>query len=124
MFENPCEVVPNVLVITLYSIDIGYSIKITKKENELPIETHFRYDEDSILEYVENEQLPPHLLEFLDKAEPKLFYCGCVIAEIHNQQNSIPGELYRILLRPFNLVRFFNMSFMSVLIFLFFNVLN
>lgn len=94
------------------------------KENELPVETYFRYEEDSILEYVENEQLPPHLLEVLDKAEPRLFYCGCVIAEIHDQQNSVPGELYRILLHPSNLVRFFNVNFMSVLIFLFFNVLN
>lgn len=104
LFESPYEVKPNVLVITLYSVDVGYSIKITMNKNEPPVETFFNYAEDSILKYVENEQLPPHLLDILDRAEPKLFYSGCVIAEIHDQQDCVPGELYRVLLRPFNLV--------------------
>lgn len=91
-------------MITLYSIDIGYSIKIPINESETPIETFFNYAEDAILNYVEKEQLPPHLLDILDKAEPKLFYCGCIIAEIHDQKNGIPGKVYRILLRPSNMV--------------------
>lgn len=73
-------------------------------ENELPIEIFFNYNEDSILEYVEKEQLPPHLLDLLDRAEPKLFYYGCVIAEIHNKKDGILNDLYRILLRPSNMV--------------------
>lgn len=88
------------MVITLYSIDIGYSIKISINKNETPIETFFNYAEDSILKYVENEQLPPHLLNILENSEPTLFYCGCIIAEIHDKINGIPGKLYRILLRP------------------------
>lgn len=80
------------------------------KKNELPVETFFSYTDDTILKYVENEELPPHLLEVLDKAEPRLFYNGCVIAEIRDQQNGVPGELYRILLRPSNLVSYFNSS--------------
>jgi len=106
LFENPFEVKPNVFVITLYSIDIGYSIKISINKNKTPIETFFKYAEDSILKYVEKEQLPPHLLDILDKAEPRLFYCGCVIVEIHDHKNGIPGKVNRILLRPFNMVRF------------------
>lgn len=105
LFENPSEIKPNVLVITLYSIEIGYSIKISINKNETPLETFFNYAEDSILNYVEKEQLPPHLLDLLDKAEPKLFYCGCVIAEIHDQKDGNLDKVYRILLRPFNLVR-------------------
>lgn len=111
LFENPDEDKPNVLVITLYSIDIGYSIKITMPSNELPVETFFNYDNDTILKHVENEQLPPDILGLLEKAEPSLFYCGCVIAEIHDQQNELNGQLYRILLRPSNLVSFINSNY-------------
>lgn len=108
LFEDPSEVKPNVLLITLYSIDVGYSIKITMNKNDPPVETFFNYAEDSILEYVEKEQLPPHLLDLLDKAEPNLFYCGCVIAEIHDLLEGAPANVYRILLRPSNIVSCFN----------------
>lgn len=112
LFENPLEFKPNVLVITLYSLDIGYSIKITLNKNDSPVETFFKYAEDSILQYVEKEQLPPHLLDILDKSEPGLFYGGCVIAEIHDQINGIPGKLYRILLHPSNMVSYLLYTFM------------
>lgn len=102
MFEDPLEVKLNVLVITLYTVDKGYSIKISVNKNESPAETFFKYEEDTILKYVQREQLPPHLLESFEKAE--LFYNGCVIAEIHDLQDGVPGELYRILLRPFDMV--------------------
>lgn len=112
LFEDPLEVKPNVLVITLYTIDVGYSIKITINKNEPPIETFFNYaDEDLILEYVEREELPPHILDILDKAEPNLFYNGCIIAEIHDQVNGVPAQLYRILLRPSNMVSYLKISF-------------
>jgi len=55
---------------------------------------------------MENEQLPPDLLDLLDSAKPRLFYSGCVIAEIHDQVDEIPGRVYRLLLRPFNLVSY------------------
>jgi len=105
LFDDPSEVNPNVFVITLYSVDIGYSIKITMKKNEPPVETFYSYADDSILEFVEREQLPPCLLDLFDKARPRLFYNGRVIAEIHNKYH---GEdltrVYRILLHPHNLV--------------------
>jgi len=106
LFENPFEFKPNVLVITLYSVDIGYSLKITMNENELPIETFFNYAEDSILKYVEREELPHHLLDILERAEPRLFYCGCIIAEIHDEISGTPEKIYRILLRPSNMVNY------------------
>lgn len=111
LFEDPLEVKPNVLIITLYAIDVGYSIKITINKNEPPIETFYNYAEDSILEYVEREELPPHILDILDKAEPNLFYNGCIIAEIHDQLYGVSGELYRILLRPSNMVSYLKISF-------------
>lgn len=108
MFENPLEDKPNALVITLYSVDVGYSIKLNITKEEPSVEIFFNYADDTILEYIEKEQLPPHLLDLLDRAEPRIFYCGCIIAEIHDQINGVPSKLYRILLRPFNMVFNFN----------------
>lgn len=107
LFDNHSGKKINVLLITLYSIDIGYSIQISMDKYDLPIEIFFSYAEDTILEYVEKEELPPHLLDIFEKAKPSLFYCGCIIAEIHDQKNSFPGKKYRILLRPSNMVSHF-----------------
>lgn len=105
LFDDPSEVNPNVFVITLYSVDVGYSVKISMNKDKPPVETFYSYAEDSILEFVEREQLPPCLLHLFDKADPKLFYNGRVIAEIHNKYH---GEeltrVYRILLHPHGLV--------------------
>lgn len=111
LFDDPLEVKPNVFIISLYSIDIGYSIKITMNKDESPIETFFTYAEDTILKYVEREELPPHLLELFDRANPKLFYNGCVIAEIHDNQKDISGRVSRILLHPSPLVSYINLIF-------------
>jgi len=107
LFDDPTEFKPNVLVLILHSIDKGYSIKInTDKNLKSPKEYFFNYFKDTILEYMENEHLPPDLLDLLDSAEPRLFYSGCVIAEIHDQVDEIPGRVYRLLLRPFNMVSY------------------
>lgn len=104
LFDDPSEVNPNFFVITLYSVDVGYSVKISMNKDKPPVETFYSYAEDSILEFVEREQLPPCLLHLFDKADPKLFYNGRVIAEIHNKYH---GEeltrVYRILLHPHSL---------------------
>lgn len=105
LFDDPSEVNPNVFVITLYSVDIGYSIKITMNKNKPPVETFYSYADDSILEFVEREQLPPCLLDLFDKARPRIFYNGRVIAEIHNKYHGEDSmRVYRILLHPHNLV--------------------
>lgn len=75
-------------------------------KNDSPVEIFFNYSEDSILKYVERGQLPPNLLDLLHETEPNLFYCGSIIAEIHNKKYGILCELYRILLSPFNMVRY------------------
>lgn len=101
MFVDPHQVKPNVLLITLFSIDIGYFISIIIKRNEPRTDIFFSYAEDSILKHVECEHLLlPHLLDVLDKAESTLFYCECITAEIHDQINGVSRKLYQILLRP------------------------
>ncbi|XP_029342951.1 uncharacterized protein LOC100569481 [Acyrthosiphon pisum] len=49
---------------------------------------------------METEHIPPDLLELLVTARPRLFYSRCVIAEIHDQRDEVPGRVYRLILRP------------------------
>lgn len=100
-------------MITLYSIDIGYSIKLSIAKEEPLMESYFNYADDTILKYVEKEQLPPHLLDLLDRVEPRIFYCGCIIAEIHDLIG-VPRKLSRILLRPFSLVCYLNFLYLHI----------
>lgn len=105
MFDDPTEFKPNVLVVILHSIDKGYSIKInTDKNSKTPKEYWFNYHEDTILEYMESEHISPDLVDLLVSAKPSLFYSGCIIAEIHDQVDEVPGRVYRLLLRPSNMV--------------------
>lgn len=106
LFEDPSEDKPNFIVITLYSIEIGYSLKIPMKINEPPDEIFFDYASDTMLEYIEKSRLPPNLLDLFDKAEPRIFYSGCVIAEIHDKIGCTNKSVSRILLRPSNEVSY------------------
>lgn len=121
MFEDPDEVKPNVLLFTLFSEDIGYSIKIVMQINQPPIELFYTYSDDSILLFVEKGKLPIELLNLLDRAEPTLFYSGCVVAEIHDHRDGTPGRIYRILLRPwyevscFNILEFIILNFFMLI---------
>jgi len=105
LFDDPTEFKPNVLVIILHPIDQGYSIKInTDRKSKSPKEYCFSYYEDTILEHMETEHLSPNLVDLLVTARPRLFYSGCVIAEIHDQVDEVPGRVYRLLLRPSTMV--------------------
>lgn len=106
LFDDPLEFKPNVLVLTLYCAEIGFSIKITKNKNEPPEEIFYCYKKDETLfSFIESEKLPPTLLGLLDQADPNLFYNGCVIVEIHILIDGVPGQMGRILLRACNEVR-------------------
>lgn len=108
MFEDPDEVKPNVLLFTLFPEDIGYSIKLVMQINQPPVELFYTYFDDSVLPFVEKGKLPIELLDLLDRAELRLFYSGCVVAEIHDHRYGELGRIYRILLRPWNEVSYIN----------------
>lgn len=52
--------------------------------------------------YVDNEEIPPLILDALDKFD-FLFYNGCVIAEVRNYRQTHPQNkcnIHHVLLRP------------------------
>ncbi|CAG5120819.1 unnamed protein product, partial [Candidula unifasciata] len=58
--------------------------------------------ESEILEYINAAQLPPFLLDLLEKAQMNVFYSGCVVVEIRDYRRSATGshDTQYVLLRP------------------------
>lgn len=85
----------NHLVLNLY-LD-GYSIAV--KLNEFPVFTSetiletpkIAYEETSLLDYIENEELPPLLIEMIDSSPKlskyKIWHNGCLILEVRDKTN-------------------------------------
>lgn len=101
----------NHLVLNFYPD--GYSIAV--KLNEFPVFTSetiletakISYEETSLLDYIENEELPPLLVEMID-ASPKLsqyriWHNGCLIIEVRDKTKVTQPNSYFILLKPTNL---------------------
>uniref|UniRef100_A0A8C6BTV0 Spt20-like SEP domain-containing protein n=1 Tax=Monodon monoceros TaxID=40151 RepID=A0A8C6BTV0_MONMO len=93
------------LVVNLYPGKEGYSLML-KGENGSSAETiRLPYEEGELLEYLDAEELPPVLVDFLEKSQVNVFHCGCVIAEIRDYRQSSDREpphyqSRHILLRP------------------------
>ncbi|KAB0341240.1 hypothetical protein FD754_018166 [Muntiacus muntjak] len=93
------------LVINLYPGKQGYSLMLKGKHGSYSESVPLPYEEREFLEYLDAEELPPVLVDLLDKAAVNVFHQGCVIAEIRDYRQSSAGEppRYRsrhILLRP------------------------
>ena len=95
-FENV-----NHLVLNFYPD--GYSIAV--KLNEFPVFTSetiletakIPYNETSLLDYIENEELPPLLVEMIDSSpklsQYKIWHNGCLILEVRDKTNLVDTEL-------------------------------
>ncbi|KAG8221852.1 hypothetical protein J437_LFUL003228, partial [Ladona fulva] len=106
----------NTLIINLYPGERGYSLMVrsrntlsTKGVGEgaaevedngiLEVETApLRYENQELLRYLDNEELPQPIAELLEKAEGcakkganSFFYSGCVVAEVRDYRNP-PGH--------------------------------
>lgn len=91
----------NHLVLNFYPD--GYSIAV--KLNEFPIFTtetiletaKISYDETSLLNYIENEELPPLLVEIIDSSpklsQYKIWQNGCLVLEIRDKINNNYSDL-------------------------------
>ena len=89
----------NQVVITLYPRDKGYTLAL-KIQNTLESETApIPYEEDELLNCIDNQQLPPVLVELLEEAGADVFYDGCVFVEVKDlRENS--KQTWNVLLKP------------------------
>uniref|UniRef100_A0A8C6E4Y8 SPT20 homolog, SAGA complex component n=1 Tax=Moschus moschiferus TaxID=68415 RepID=A0A8C6E4Y8_MOSMO len=93
------------LVVNLYPGNEGYSLMLRGKNGSDSETIRLPYEEGELLEYLDAEELPPILVDLLEKSQVNIFHCGCVIAEIRDYRQSCnmksPGYQSRhILLRP------------------------
>ncbi|KAK4296728.1 hypothetical protein Pmani_030806 [Petrolisthes manimaculis] len=92
----------NCLVVNLYRGNEGYSLAI-KMSSGLETETvRLSYEEDVFLTYIDNEKLPPMLLDLLDESNIEIYHSGCVIAEVRDYRRTLDSsyDTRYILLRP------------------------
>lgn len=93
----------NCLVVNLYLGNEGYSLML-KTRTGCDTETiRLPYEEGEILQYIDNEELPPLLIDLLERSQANLFYNGCVIVEVRDyRRTSNPStcDYHHVLLRP------------------------
>ncbi|XP_059178959.1 transcription factor SPT20 homolog isoform X2 [Physella acuta] len=92
----------NCMVLSLYPGNEGYSIMLKSKSGVESETMKLPYEESEILEYIDAAQLPPFLLDLLEKAQMNVFYSGCVIVEVRDYRRSATGshDTQYVLLRP------------------------
>ncbi|XP_063059464.1 transcription factor SPT20 homolog isoform X2 [Engraulis encrasicolus] len=93
------------LVINLYPGNEGYSLMLRGKNGSDSETIRLPYEEAELLEYLDAEELPPVLVDLLEKSQVNIFHCGCVIAEVRDYRQSgntkMPScQTHHILLRP------------------------
>ncbi|XP_068241078.1 transcription factor SPT20 homolog isoform X3 [Palaemon carinicauda] len=92
----------NCLVVNLYRGNEGYSLAI-KMSSGLETETvRLPYEEDDFLTYIDNEKLPPMLLDLLDESNIDIYHSGCVIAEVRDYRRTldVTYDTRYVLLQP------------------------
>jgi len=87
-------------VVTLYPEDQGYTLSL-KIHNVVEGETGFiPYSEDELLNCIDNQQLPPVLVEILEEVgAQQVFYDGCVFVHIKDMRES-SKHTWNVLLKP------------------------
>ncbi|XP_061495097.1 transcription factor SPT20 homolog isoform X8 [Rhineura floridana] len=93
------------LVVNLYPGSEGYSLMLRGKNGSDSETIRLPYEEGELLEYLDAEELPPILVDLLEKSQINIFHCGCVITEIrdYRQSGNLKSPTYQskhILLRP------------------------
>ncbi|XP_034267076.1 transcription factor SPT20 homolog isoform X7 [Pantherophis guttatus] len=93
------------LVVNLYPGNEGYSLMLRGKNGSDSETIRLPYEEGELLDYLDAEELPPILVDLLEKSQINIFHCGSVITEIrdYRQSGSLKSPTYQskhILLRP------------------------
>lgn len=103
----------NTMILNLYPGNKGYSLAfrtLSRSDSNFTedtanmIETElWPYEEDDLLRYIGNEELPPFILDLLESQFSYLFYNGCIIAEVRDYRQAYPQfkcDIHHVLLRP------------------------
>lgn len=102
----------NTLILNLYPGNKGYSLAFRTdrtdpnytEDTANMIETkQWPYEEDDLLRYIDNEELPPFIIDLLEPQFSYLFYNGCIIAEVRDYRQAYPHfkcDIHHVLLRP------------------------
>ncbi|XP_077447620.1 transcription factor SPT20 homolog isoform X1 [Stigmatopora argus] len=93
------------LVVNLYAGNDGYSLMLRGKNGSDSETIRLPYEEGELLEYLDAEELPPVLVDLLEKSQVNIFHCGCVLVEVRDYRQctstKMPSYQSRhILLRP------------------------
>ncbi|XP_054436984.1 transcription factor SPT20 homolog [Pteronotus mesoamericanus] len=93
------------LVVNLYPGKEGYSLMLKGPGEPQSEPIQLPYEEKKFLEYLDAEELPPALVDLLEKSELNIFHRGCVIAEVRDYRQCGGAEppAYQsrhVLLRP------------------------
>ncbi|XP_026568989.1 transcription factor SPT20 homolog isoform X5 [Pseudonaja textilis] len=93
------------LVVNLYPGNEGYSLMLRGKNGSDSETIRLPYEEGELLEYLDAEELPPILVDLLEKSQINIFHCGSVITEIrdYRQSGNLKSPTYQskhIILRP------------------------
>ncbi|XP_061165459.1 transcription factor SPT20 homolog isoform X2 [Saccostrea echinata] len=92
----------NCLILKLYPGNEGYSVML-RGRGGVELETlKLPYEVSELLDYVDSSELPPFLVDLLEKAQVNVFYSGCVILEVRDYRRSITGsyDTQYVLLKP------------------------
>uniref|UniRef100_A0A2K5Y4L4 Spt20-like SEP domain-containing protein n=1 Tax=Mandrillus leucophaeus TaxID=9568 RepID=A0A2K5Y4L4_MANLE len=76
------------LLVNLYPGNQGYSVMLQRKDGSFAETIPLPYDERTLLNYLDAEELPPALADVLDKASVNIFHSGCVIVEVRDYRQS------------------------------------
>ncbi|XP_078369298.1 uncharacterized protein LOC144653225 [Oculina patagonica] len=91
------------LVVNLYPRNEGYSLMLKDKNGADSETVRLPYEESEFLDYLDAQELPPILVDLLEKSQANIFYSGCVIVEVRDYRHSPTGNTYDsnyVLLRP------------------------
>lgn len=94
----------NCLVLNLYAGNEGYSLML-KTRNGTETETiRLPYEESELLHYIDNEELPPILVDLLERSQAPVFYSGCIVVEVRDHRRCLPTmgtfATHYVLLKP------------------------
>ena len=110
------------LLVTLHPNE-GYTVALASKDGQMVELAKLSYEEDDLLNSIDNQELPSSLVDLLDfqssdsvAATDSLFYNGCIVAEIRDERrvdpqrtaksvgnklvHPSPGDVSHVLLRP------------------------